>query len=100
MKIFSIKTAILLLLVGATVASCNRKVTRVDIDEQIDLSGKWNDTDSKLTSEKLTMQMTTEQWLADFLVANEGNKPVMIVGFIKNRQPTSNGNAGHLSNSI
>ena len=85
MKLFSIKTVIFLLLVGATVASCNRKVTRVDINEQIDLSGKWNDTDAKLTSEKLTMQMTTQHWLADFLVANEGNKPVIIVGFIKNK---------------
>ena len=29
--------------------------------------------------------MTSEQWLADFLQANGGNKPVMIVGFVKNK---------------
>jgi len=85
MKLFNIKAVILLLVLGTTIFSCSRKVTRVDIDEQIDLSGKWNDTDSKLTSEKLTKQMTSEQWLADFLQANEGNKPVMIVGFVKNK---------------
>lgn len=85
MRIFNIKTVILLLVLGTTVFSCSRKVTRVDIDEQIDLSGKWNDIDSKLTSEKLTNQMTSEQWLADFLQANGGNKPVMIVGFVKNK---------------
>ncbi|MCT4581528.1 MAG: penicillin-binding protein activator LpoB [Flavobacteriales bacterium] len=85
MKLFNIKTVILLLVLGTAIASCSRKVTRVDIDEQIDLSGKWNDTDSKLTSEKLTKQMTSEQWLADFLQANNGNKPVMIVGFVKNK---------------
>lgn len=85
MKLFNVKTVILLLVLGTTVFSCSRKVTRVDIDEQIDLSGKWNDTDSKLTSEKLTKQMTSEQWLADFLQAHEGNKPVMIVGFVKNK---------------
>ncbi len=85
MRIFNIKTLILLLVIGSTTYSCSRKVTRVDIDEQIDLSGKWNDTDSKLTSEKLTDQMTTEQWLADFLQKNNGNKPVMIVGFVKNK---------------
>lgn len=85
MKLFNIKTLILLFALGTTVFSCSRKVTRVDIDEQIDLSGKWNDTDSKLTSEKLTKQMTSEQWLADFLQANGGNKPVMIVGFVKNK---------------
>ncbi len=85
MKLFNIKAVILVLVLGTTIFSCSRKVTRVDIDEQIDLSGKWNDTDSKLTSEKLTKQMTSEQWLADFLQANEGNKPVMIVGFVKNK---------------
>lgn len=85
MKIFNIKSIILLFVLGTTIFSCSRKVTRVDINEQIDLSGKWNDIDSKMTSEKLTEQMTKEQWLADFLQANEGNKPVMIVGFIKNK---------------
>jgi len=85
MGIFNIKTVILLLVIGTSVASCSRKVTRVDINEQIDLSGKWNDTDSRLTSEKLTDQMTSEQWLADFLQAHDGKKPVMIVGFIKNK---------------
>ncbi len=84
MRIFSIKTIILLLVLGTTIASCNRKVSRVDVDEQIDLSGKWNDTDARLTAEKMTKQMTSEQWLADFLQANGGNKPVMIVGFVKN----------------
>ena len=39
MRIFNIKTVILLLVLGTTVFSCSRKVTRVDIDEQIDLSG-------------------------------------------------------------
>ncbi len=85
MKLFNLKNIIFLFVLGITVASCSRKVTRVDIDEQIDLSGKWNDTDSKMTSEKLTEQMTSEQWLADFLQAHNGNKPVMIVGFVKNK---------------
>ena len=31
--------------------SSTPKVTRVDEDEQIDLSGNWNDTDSKLVAE-------------------------------------------------
>lgn len=85
MKLFSIKTVIVLLVLGTTIFSCSRKVTRVDINEEIDLSGKWNDTDSKLTAKKLTKQMTSEQWLEDFLKAHGGNKPVMIVGFVKNK---------------
>jgi len=85
MKLFNLKNIILLFVLGMAIASCSRTVKRVDINEQIDLSGKWNDTDSKLTSEKLTDQMTSEQWLADFLQAHDGNKPVMIVGFVKNK---------------
>ncbi len=84
MRIFSIKTFILLLVLGTTIASCNRKVSRVDVNEQIDLSGKWNDTDARLTAEKMTKQMTSEQWLVDFMQAHGGNKPVMIVGFVTN----------------
>ena len=84
MRLFNIKTIILLLVLGTTLANCSRKVTRVDVNEQIDLSGKWNDTDARLTAEKMTKQMTEESWLTDFMQANGGNKPVMIVGFVTN----------------
>lgn len=86
MKLFSIKTLVLSVALGTTMVSCNNtKVTRVTVDEQIDLSGKWNDTDSKMTSDKLTKQMTSEHWLAEFLEKNKGERPVMIVGFVKNK---------------
>ena len=63
---------------------CMHKVSRVDVNEQIDISGKWNDVDSRLTAENLVEQILGEVWLSDF-VKSENQKPVVIVGFVKNK---------------
>jgi len=62
----------------------SRKVDRVSPDEQIDLSGRWNDTDSRLTAEALTDQMLNERWLPDF-ERSHNRRPVVIVGLIRNK---------------
>ena len=53
-------------------ASCARQVTRVNSDAQIDISGRWNDTDSRLAAEELTDEILNGDWLTDFMQANEG----------------------------
>ncbi len=85
MKLFNLKTMIILLILGTATIGCTRKVSRVDVDEQIDLSGKWNDTDAQLTAEELTKQMLSEDWLPNFMQKHNGEKPVVIVGFITNK---------------
>ncbi len=66
--------------------SCqNRKVTRVDPNKTIDLSGRWNDTDSKMTANAMIEQVLTGPWLNNFRQANEGEKPVVIVGMMRNK---------------
>lgn len=65
--------------------SCSRKVTRVSPEKQIDLSGRWNDVDSRMVAEELTKQILGEKWLGEFSQANQGKKPVVICGFIKNK---------------
>ncbi len=62
-----------------------RKVERVDADEQIDLSGRWNDTDSRLVATELTQQVMGERWLPQFENDNNGQRPVVVVGLIKNK---------------
>ncbi len=59
-------------------------VERIDVDSEIDISGKWNDVDSKLTAEALTEQILADTWLNDFTKTNK-DKPVLIVGFVKNK---------------
>jgi uncharacterized protein (TIGR02722 family) len=63
--------------------SCH-SVKRIDTDSEIDISGKWNDVDSKLTAQALTEQVLGEIWLNKF-VKEKGEKPVVIVGFVKNK---------------
>jgi hypothetical protein len=40
-------------ILALSVQSCMRSVSRVDPDKEIDISGKWNDVDSKLTAEAM-----------------------------------------------
>lgn len=78
-----------IILIGVfTLNSCitqKRSVQRVNPDEQIDLSGRWNDTDSKLAAEALIDQVLQERWIPEFLQAHSGNRPVVIVGLVKNK---------------
>jgi hypothetical protein len=78
---------LLLILAAALLAGCysNRKVTRISPDEQIDLSGRWNDTDSRMVAEELTSQVLNEKWLPRFEQQNNNQRPVLIVGLIRNK---------------
>jgi uncharacterized protein (TIGR02722 family) len=71
--------------VSAISVSCSRKVTRIDPGEQIDLSGRWNNTDSRLTAEKMIDDILKEKWVGDHQEAHSGQKPVVIVGFVTNK---------------
>ncbi len=68
---------------AAACASTNT-VTRVDEKAQIDLSGRWNDTDSRLVAEEMVRDGLSRVWVTDFIEEN-GKKPTIIVGIIKNR---------------
>jgi uncharacterized protein (TIGR02722 family) len=65
--------------------SCSHKVTRVDPSEQIDISGRWNNTDSRLVAEDMTKTVLSADWLTNHLASKNGQKPVVIVGFVANK---------------
>ena len=64
--------------------SCSRNVTRIDSSEQIDLSGRWNNTDSRLTAEEMTGDVLRADWVTNHVQA-KGKKPVVIVGMVQNK---------------
>jgi len=64
--------------------SCGKTVTRVSPDQQIDLSGRWNDTDSKLVAAEMIEDVLKRPWRGNFS-DDEGRKPVIIVGMIQNK---------------
>jgi len=70
---------------GMVYSSCSRKVTRIDPSEQVDISGRWNNTDSRLAAEELTQQILGERWVNDHQKNHNGERPVVIVGFITNK---------------
>lgn len=64
--------------------SCSRKVTRIDPADTPDISGKWNNTDSRLTADEMISQSLGGAWLNNHTQA-KGKKPVVIVGMITNK---------------
>ncbi|MEO9475626.1 MAG: penicillin-binding protein activator LpoB [Cyclobacteriaceae bacterium] len=76
--------SIVLIAIMISVTSCKRTVTRVSPDQQIDLSGRWNDSDSKMVAEEMTKDVLNRPWREDFAGAM-GRKPVVIVGMVQNK---------------
>ncbi len=65
-------------------AGPKQKVTRVPTDTVTDLSGRWNDTDSRLTAEAMIQDLLSKPWLEDYTIEYI-KKPVLVVGKIRNR---------------
>ena len=65
-------------------SACNRTVTRIDPGTTTDLSGRWNDSDSRMVAEELTKQALSEPWRTRFL-AESKKTPTIIVGIIQNK---------------
>jgi len=64
-------------------SGCGKKVTRVDSNEVTDLSGKWNDTDSRLVSREMIDDVLSRPWISGFN-REKGKVPVIIVGAVRN----------------
>jgi uncharacterized protein (TIGR02722 family) len=60
------------------------RVTRTASDEVIDISGFWNDTDSRKVSEEMIGDSLSHPWIDDWR-GSTGHKPTVIVGAVRNR---------------
>ena len=71
-------------LVAALLAACGgTKVNRVTHDSVIDLSGKWNDTDSRLVAEEMLRDCLGAAWYKSYEA--QGKAPTVIVGSVRNK---------------
>ncbi len=61
------------------------KVERTEVDTTIDLSGRWNDTDSRMVSEEMIADCLNRPWLIRYENRSGGKPPTVIVGRVKNR---------------
>ena len=64
--------------------SASKQVSRVESDTTIDLSGRWNDTDSRMVAEEIIGDCLNHTWINDHGIS-AGGKPVVIVGGIRNK---------------
>ncbi len=71
----------LTLLLGAC---SGMKVSRVAPDTTTDLSGRWNDTDSRLVAQEMVSEALSRPWI-DRYVSMHGKEPTVIVGTVVNR---------------
>jgi penicillin-binding protein activator len=81
-KIYAPVVALMLI---TTSISCSHKVTRIDPGEQVDLSGRWNNTDSRIVAEEMIDNILKEKWVNEHQQASNGQRPVVIVGFVTNK---------------
>lgn len=72
---------ITLILVGC---GNQREVTRMDPEKQTDLSGRWNDTDSRKVAEEMTEDALNRAWITRFEEQHD-KRPTIIIGEIKNK---------------
>lgn len=81
----TLKSLGLTIVAGLFIFSCSqRTVTRVDPDQQIDLSGRWNDTDSRMVAKTMVQQFLNSPRYESY-AAEKGGTPAIIVGYINNK---------------
>lgn len=74
----------ILLLTAFTLFSCARSVTRIEPNQQIDLSGRWNDSDSRQVAEQMIQELLASDKFKEYS-KSIGKKPAIIVGLIRNK---------------
>ena len=68
---------------------CAPRVTRMAPEQAVDLSGRWNDVDSRLVAEAVIRQSFESgagaSWATRYMQAHGGRQPTVVVGTVRNR---------------
>lgn len=77
----------IMICIGLVITGCSSgpSVKRESVEKVIDLSGKWNDTDSRLVSDEMIHDSLARPWLDNFKSSHKGKNPVVIVGTVRNK---------------
>src|SRR5882672_6808853 len=75
---------VLCFLTVSILISCARSVSRINPSQQIDLSGRWNDSDSRMVAEKMVSELLGSDKFKDY-AKSLSKKPAIIVGLIRNK---------------
>lgn len=80
---FGVAAGLVFLVLGLSACGAETKVTRVDAGVVTDLSGRWNDTDSRMVAEAMVKEALGYEWLNTFSNSNH-RRPVVVVGTVLN----------------
>ena len=78
------KKLLIALLICPFLLACGTKVKRMEIDKTRDVSGSWNDTDSRDVAKTMIDDCLNGAWYAKALKEKGGKDPVVIVGTVRN----------------
>ncbi len=76
--------ALAMFVAGNGCSSGAKQVTRIDSDTVTDLSGRWNDTDSRLVAEEMMQDCLNHPWMTQHMQATGGKLPAVITGGVRN----------------
>jgi penicillin-binding protein activator len=83
----SLRTARLLggaLILVGTGACVSKRVTRIEPTAVTDLSGRWNDTDSRLVANQIIEQTLSAGWAKRYADTHGGEAPTVVIGTFAN----------------
>jgi uncharacterized protein (TIGR02722 family) len=76
--------AIALITLSLFACGSPKEVQRIDASSTTDLSGQWNDTDSRLVSQEMIDDVLARPWINEF-TRTKSRKPDVILGTIRNK---------------
>ena len=79
------RVAVGVLLLVAVAGCFSKRVTRIEPNAVTDLSGRWNDTDSRLVANQLVEQTLGAGWAKRYTDTHGGEAPTVVVGSFANR---------------
>ena len=84
-RLLQVITVCAALVLMAGCSNDSKKVTRVEADSTTDLSGKWNDTDSRLVAEEMIKDCIERPWYNKMIQSRGGTLPTIVIGSVRNK---------------
>jgi|SRR5690606_6341550 len=84
-KVVTTRPLMVLALGALALSGCAPQVTRIAPEQAIDLSGRWNDVDSRMVADAMIEQSFVSNWVSDHMRSHGGEAPTVIVGTVRNR---------------
>lgn len=78
------KVYLTIALLLALISCQTRSVTRIDPAKEIDLSGRWNDVDSRKVADQMIFELFDSESFKSY-AKSKSRKPVIVVGQIRNK---------------